>query len=59
VTSAIRGAYERGYRITLVSDGHSTFDTKVATGKDIIAIVNDTTHGSFGKVVPAAQIEFD
>src|SRR3954454_12353344 len=32
VTSAIRGAYERGYQITLVADGHSTFDSKVAKG---------------------------
>jgi nicotinamidase-related amidase len=58
VTSAIRGAYERGYKVTLVSDGHSTFDTKVAKAKDIVAIINDTTQGSFGEVVPAAQIEF-
>lgn len=59
VTSAIRGAYERGYRLTLVSDGHSTFDSKVARGADIVAIVNDTTRGSFGDVVPAAEIRFD
>jgi nicotinamidase-related amidase len=58
VTSAIRGAYERGYTITLVSDGHSTFDTKAAAGKDIVAIVNDTTRGSFGEVIPAAEIDF-
>jgi len=58
VTSAIRGAYERGYQLTLVSDGHSTFDSKAAKGKDLIAIVNDTTRGSFGKVVPAAAIDF-
>ena len=58
VTSAIRGAYERGYALTLVSDGHSTFDSKAAKGKDIVAIINDTTRGSFGKVVPAAEIDF-
>ncbi|HEY1836940.1 MAG TPA: cysteine hydrolase family protein [Rhizomicrobium sp.] len=58
VTSAIRGAHERGYRLTLVSDAHSTFDTKVATGADIVAIVNDTTRGSFGKVVPADAVKF-
>jgi nicotinamidase-related amidase len=58
VTSAVRGAYERGYRITLVADGHSTFDSKVAKGGDIVAIVNDTTQGSFGRVVRAAEIEF-
>jgi nicotinamidase-related amidase len=58
VTSAIRGAHERDYAITLVSDGHSTFDTKVAKGKDIVAIVNDTSSGSFGVVTPAADIRF-
>jgi nicotinamidase-related amidase len=58
VNSAIRGAYERGYRITLVSDAHSTGDTKVAKARDIIAIQNDTTKGSFGQVVPAAEVSF-
>jgi nicotinamidase-related amidase len=58
VTSAIRGAHERGYVLTLVSDAHSTFDTRVATGKDIVAIVNDTTSGSFADVRPAAEISF-
>ncbi len=58
VTSAIRGAYERGYTLTLVSDGHSTFDTKAAKGGDIVAIINDTTSGSFGAVMPAAEVAF-
>jgi nicotinamidase-related amidase len=58
VTSAIRSAYERGYAITLVSDAHSTGDTRIATGKDIVAIINDTTRGSFGEVAPAAEISF-
>lgn len=58
VTSAIRGAHERGYKLTLVSDAHSTFDTKVAAGGQIVAIVNDTTRGSFGAVTPAAEISF-
>jgi nicotinamidase-related amidase len=58
VTSAIRGAYERGYKLTLASDAHSTFDTKVAKGADIVAIINDTTSGSFAKVVPSADIVF-
>ena len=58
VTSAIRGAYERGYGITLVSDAHSTGDTKVARGEDIVAIINDTTRGTFGEAVPAAEIDF-
>jgi len=58
VNSAIRGAYERDYKITLVSDAHSTGDTKVAKAKDIIAIQNDTTKGSFGQVIPAAEVTF-
>lgn len=58
VTSAIRGAHERGYELTLVSDAHTTFDTRVAGGKQIAAIVNDTTRGSFGAVTPAAEISF-
>jgi len=58
VTSAIRGAHERGYGITLVSDAHSTGDTKVAKAKDIVAIVNDTSAGSFGRVIPAAEVVF-
>jgi nicotinamidase-related amidase len=58
VDSAIRGAYERGYAVTLVSDAHSTFDTKVAKAKDIAAIQNDTMNGSFAATIPTADIAF-
>ena len=58
VDSAVRGAYERGYKVTLVSDAHSTFDTKVAKARDIIAIQNDTMTGSFAAVKPASEVEF-
>ena len=58
VNSAIRGAYERDYRITLVSDAHSTGDTRVAKAKDIIAIQNDTVSGSFATVIRAAEVAF-
>lgn len=58
VNSAIRGAYERGYKVTLAGDAHSTGDTPVATAKDLIAIQNHVTHGSFGVVKPAAEITF-
>lgn len=58
VNSAIRGAYERGYKITLVGDAHSTGDTRVAKAKDLVAIQNDTTWGDFGDVIPAADVAF-
>jgi aminoglycoside 6'-N-acetyltransferase len=57
VNSAIRGAYERDYKITLVSDAHSTGDTQVAKAKDIVALQNMITH-DFGSVVPAAEVSF-
>ena len=59
VDSAVRGAVERGYKVTLVRDGHSTFDTKVAKAKTIIDIQNDTLNGSYATVIPAAEVEFD
>ena len=58
VTSAIRGAYERGYKLTLASDAHSTFDTRIAKGENIVAIINDTTAESFADVMPWAKIAF-
>jgi nicotinamidase-related amidase len=58
VDSAMRSAYERGYRLTLASDAHSTFDTRAAKAPTIIAIQNDTMQGSFAEVMPAAQLVF-
>jgi nicotinamidase-related amidase len=58
VDSAVRGAYERGYAVTLVADAHSTGDTHVAKAKDIIAIQNDTMAGDFARVIPAAEVRF-
>ena len=58
VNSAIRGAYERDYRITLVSDAHTTGDTRAAKAKDLIAIENATVWGDFGEVIPAAEVTF-
>ncbi len=58
VDSAIRGAAERGYKVTLVRDAHSTGDTKVAKARTIIDIQNDTIAGDFATVTPAAEIVF-
>lgn len=58
VDSAIRGAHERGYHVTLVSDAHSTGDTRVAKAETIVAIQNNTLAGDFADVKPAAEIAF-
>jgi nicotinamidase-related amidase len=59
VDSAVRGAAERGYRITLIADCHSTFDTRVLKAAQIIAHENATLGDGFAMVTPAAEIEFD
>jgi nicotinamidase-related amidase len=56
VDSAVRGAVERGYKVTLVADGHSTFDTKIAKAKLIIDIQHDTLSESYATVTPASDI---
>jgi nicotinamidase-related amidase len=58
IDAAVRSAHERGYKVTLVSDGHSTFDTKILKAKDIIAHENATLNDSYAKTKPAAEIAF-
>lgn len=58
VDSAVRGAVERGYRVILVADGHTTFDTKILKAADISAHENETLNGSYAEVIPAAEIVF-
>jgi len=58
VDSAVRGAVEHGYKVVLVADGHSTFDTKVLKAADIIAHENETLGGSYAEIVPAAHVVF-
>ena len=54
----IRAAVERGFRVTLVGDGHTTFDNAVLKAPDIVAHHNATLNGSFARIVPAAEIGF-
>jgi len=58
VDSAVRGAVERGYKVILVADGHTTFDTKVLKAADIIAHENETLGGSYAEIVAAVEIVF-
>lgn len=47
VDTACRRAFSLGYEVTLVEDGHSTWDTKVLTARQIIAHHNLTLASSF------------
>ncbi len=57
VDTAVRAAAERGYKITLVSDAHSTGDTPVMKAKDIVAHHNFTLR-EFASVKRAEEIAF-
>ena len=57
VDTAVRSANERGYRVTLVSDAHSTGDTTALKAKDIVAHHNRTL-ADFARIMPADRVEF-
>jgi nicotinamidase-related amidase len=58
VDTTVRAAVERGYRVTLVSDGHTTFDTQALPGEKIIAHHNATLSDSFARLKRADEIVF-
>ncbi len=58
VDTTVRAAYERGLKVTLVSDAHSTGDTRTLKAKDIIAHHNVTLGGDFATVKKADEVKF-
>jgi nicotinamidase-related amidase len=58
VDSACRGAVALGYRVVLVADGHTTWDTPVVDAERIIAHHNRLLAKGFADVVPADQVTF-
>lgn len=57
IDTTTRAAKSLGYDVTLVADGHSTFDSEVLTAVQIIAHHNDILT-SFADVVPARELSF-
>jgi len=57
VDTAVRAAAERGYKLTVVSDAHSTGDTPTLKAKDIVAHHNYTLR-EFASVKCADEIVF-
>lgn len=58
VDTTVRAAFERGFKVTLVSDAHSTGDTRVLKAKDIIAHHNAVLGGDFATLTSAAEVVF-
>jgi nicotinamidase-related amidase len=59
VDSACRGAAALGYRVVLVADGHTTYDTPVIAADLIIAHHNRLLGRGFADVAPAEQVRFE
>jgi nicotinamidase-related amidase len=58
VDTTCRRAYSLGYQVTLVKDGHSTWDTEILSAPQIIAHHNQVLGGWFADVKPASEIAF-
>ncbi|WP_147149304.1 cysteine hydrolase family protein [Reyranella soli] len=58
VDSACRGAVALGYRVVLVADGHTTWDTPVIDVERIVAHHNRLLGQGFADVVAAADVTF-
>jgi nicotinamidase-related amidase len=58
VDSACRDAVALGYRVVLVADGHTTYDTSVIDAERIIAHHNRLLGDGFADVVAADEVRF-
>jgi nicotinamidase-related amidase len=58
VDSTCRAAYGLGYKLVLVSDAHTTFDSPILSAARIRNHHNQTLGGSFAECVPAAEVAF-
>ena len=59
VDTAVRGLFERGLKVTLVADGHTTFGNAVLSAEQTIAHHNELLGGGgFAELKDAAAITF-
>jgi nicotinamidase-related amidase len=58
VDTTCRTAFSLGYKNTLVSDGHSTFDSPILTAPQIIEHHNGVIGGLFAELKTAEEVEF-
>jgi nicotinamidase-related amidase len=56
VDTACRRAFSLGYEVTLVEDGHSTWDTEVLKARQIVAHHNVTLASSFVKLAKSDSL---
>jgi nicotinamidase-related amidase len=58
VDTTIRSAFERGFKITAVSDTHSTMNTQILKASQVIAHHNFIWGDSFATLAQADQVKF-
>ena len=56
VDTTTRRAFSEGYKVTLVSDAHSTFDTEVLRAEDIVKHHN-VVFGAFADVITLKDLK--
>ena len=56
IDATIREADRRGYRVTLVGDGHATYDADGFSEEQIRNLVHRVARGGVAEIVPAATL---
>jgi nicotinamidase-related amidase len=59
VDTTCRRAFSLGYEVTLVADGHSSWDNEYITAEQVIAHHNNTLDGWAVTLKPAEEVKFD
>lgn len=58
IDATVRSAFDRGYRVTVVSDAHTTFDSALLPAATIIAHTQHIWNGRFAELKPASDVRF-
>jgi nicotinamidase-related amidase len=58
IDTTVRSAFERGVQVTLVSDGHTTFDSAALPAEKIVAHHNVTLGSGFARLCAAEEVRF-
>ncbi|GAA0550825.1 nicotinamidase-related amidase [Rhizomicrobium palustre] len=58
VDATVRSAFDRHYRVTVVADAHTTFDSQILPAATIIAHTQHIWNGRFARLKLAADVSF-
>lgn len=58
VDATVRSAFERGYRVTIAADAHTTLDSEILPAATIISHTQHIWNGRYARLKPADEITF-